>query len=246
MEIEQKDQSFVPGSLIFARTYYNLPGVWESESVEYYPTTDIDRLRNDLKSHIEHQIDLFSESADYEAYFCSAHYGIPEDQIAPDELPLFRASVPESERQLPPPKMHPSDQLAGYRAVILNRVAKGDWSALLSAADCFNWLIEAAIECVDDQNPRSYIQIRTEKEFAPSFVEGLLASIDRLREPRRRYDHYSEFIGEKFQPLKPLLEILRPSVLHPAWPHSDLALGRFFLIVDYFKVVSDEYTDSQC
>lgn len=171
----------------------------------------------------------------YEDHFSAAEYGNPEEFTTADELLLFRAALPKSEQQLPLDEIHPLDQLEGYRAVILSRVANGDWATLQSAVYRFNWLIEAAIEGVDDRDARSYIEIKTEKDFAPSFLESLLALIDRLQEPRRRYDNYSEFIGEKFQPLKPLLEILRPSVTHPAWPHSDLALGRFLLIVDYFR-----------
>lgn len=245
MEIEAENQSGDLGTLIFAQTYYNLPGVWESEWVGYYPATNIDRLRNELKSHIEHQLDLFSESADYEDHFSAADYGNPEDDISPEELPLFRAALPEPERQMPLSDLHPSDQLAGYRAVILNQVASGDLVELQSAADRFNWLVEAAIEGVDNQNARSYITIQTEKEFAPSFIAGLPESIDRLQEPRR-YDPYSDLIGETFAPLRPLLEILRPSVSQPAWPPSDLALGKFRLIVDYFKAVAEKYSVSQC
>jgi hypothetical protein len=244
METEVTNHSGAPGRWIFVEAYYNLPGIWESEWVEYYPATNLDRLRSELKSHIEHQLDLFSES-EYEDHFSAAEYGNPEEFITADELPLFRAALPKSGQQLPLDELHPRDQLKGYRAVLLNRVANGDWAALQSAVYRFNWLIEAAIEGVDDRDARSYIEIKTEKDFAPSFIGSLLASIDRLQEPRRRYDHYSEFIGERFQPLKPLLEILRPSVSHPAWPSSDLALGRFLLIVDYFKVVSDEYSNFQ-
>jgi hypothetical protein len=244
METEVKNHSGAPGSWVFVHAYYNLPGVWESEWVDYYPATNLDRLRTELKSHIEHQLDLFSESV-YEDHFSAAEYGNPEEFITADELLLFRAALPKSAQQSPLAEIHALDQLEGYRAVILSRVANGDWAALQSAVYRFNWLIEAAIEGVDNQNARSYIDIKTEKDFAPSFIEGLLASIDRLREPRRRYDHYSDFIGERFQPLKPLLEILRPSVSHPTWPHSDLALGRFVLIVDYFKDVAGEYSDSQ-
>ncbi len=100
METEVTNHSGAPGRWIFVEAYYNLPGIWESEWLEYYPATNLERLRSELKSHIEHQLDLFSES-EYEDHFSAAEYGNLEDDVSADELLLFRATLPKSEQRLP-------------------------------------------------------------------------------------------------------------------------------------------------
>jgi hypothetical protein len=77
-------------------------------------------------------------------------------------------------------------------------------------------------------------------ETAPSrFIDSILESIQSLQQTWR-YDPYGEFIGEKFEPLKPLVDMLKPIVHSDVWPYNDLSLGRLVLIVDYLKKVVEE------
>jgi hypothetical protein len=50
-------------------------------------------------------------------------------------------------------------------------------------------------------------------------------------------DSYRLFVGEKFERLKPLFDMLHRIVHREGWPGNDLALGRVLLIVDYLKEI---------
>jgi len=230
--------SSTANDVIFVYAYHNLPGISDGEWVEYYKPERFQRLREDLKSHIEHQLDLFPESYDYEGYFLAAEYGNPEDSITDDELPVFRSALAPEDQQTPLRDLHPTDVLQGFRAVMLKRIS-GDLADARTAVELFNWVMECAIEAVDSRNPRSYIRVETAKEFGPWFIDSILESIESLQQTWR-HDPYEKFIGEKFEPLKPLLDMLKPIVHSGAWPYNDLSLGRLVLIVDYFKKVVEE------
>jgi hypothetical protein len=224
--------------VMFVCAYHNLPGISDGEWVEYYTPEGFQRLREDLKSYIEHQLDLFSESYDYADYFSGGEYGNPEDSISDDELPVFRSALAAEDQQTPLPDLHPLDVLQGLRAVMFKRMA-GDLADARSAVELFNFVMECAIEAVDSRNPRSYIRVETPKEFGPWFIDRILGSIESLQQTWR-HDPYEKFIGQKFEPLKPLLDMLKPIVQSAAWPYNDLSLGRLVLIVDYFKKVVEE------
>lgn len=225
--------------LVFVRAYHNLPGISEGEWVDYYSSASLNRLREDLARYVEHHLDLFSKSYDYEDCFSLAEYGDPDDVLWEDEVAVFRSALSAEDRESPVDELPPRAVLRGYRAVILQRFAKGDLAAIRSAAELFNGMIESAIEGVDDRNPRCYIGIETAKEFGPGFVESLLGSIQRTGHACR-HDDFDRFIGDQFEPLQPLLETLLPTVQHEGWPHNDLSLGRLLLIVDFFKKVVEE------
>ena len=57
-----KDQ--LNDQLVFVHCAYDLPGVYRAAWIDYYYTADLSRLRDDLLSHIDSQLDLFSESPD--------------------------------------------------------------------------------------------------------------------------------------------------------------------------------------
>jgi hypothetical protein len=76
-------------------------------------------------------------------------------------------------------------------------------------------------------------------EFGPRFIDGLLGSVESLK-LTWRHDSYERFIGKKFAPLKPLLDLLHTLVHNEAWPRNDLALGELLLIVYYFKRLVEE------
>src|SRR5579864_3321983 len=54
--------------LIFVRAYHNLPGISQGEWIDYYGPASIGRLRQDVKSYVQHQLQLFTMSADYGEY----------------------------------------------------------------------------------------------------------------------------------------------------------------------------------
>src|ERR1022692_3101387 len=56
--------------LIFVNAYHNLPDISEAEWIDYYAPPEFNGLRDDLKTHIEWQLDLFSD----EDYFSAAEY----------------------------------------------------------------------------------------------------------------------------------------------------------------------------
>ena len=226
--------------VLFVYAYHNLPGISDGSWVEYYAPARLEELRQALKSHIEHQLDLFSESYDYEEYFSIAEYGNPRDSISDDELSTFQSALASEDRQTPLHELHPRDVLWGFRAVILKRIA-GDLTEVRWAIELFNDIMESAIEAVDNHNARSYVRLQTAREFGPWFIEYLLEAVKALQQTRRQ-DSYHLFIAEKFSHLKPILDILHPVIHSTAWPHSDLSLGQFLLIVDYYKkVVEDDW-----
>ena len=71
------------------------------------------------------------------------------------------------------------------------------------------------------------------------FVDRLVESVKHQKEIRTR-GSYEEFIGQKFAPLKPVLNMLHVLVHSEGWPRNDLALGELLLVVSYFKQVVGE------
>jgi hypothetical protein len=95
---------------------------------------------------------------------------------------------------------------------------------------------------VDSRDPRSHIRVGTAREFSLWFIDRLLGSIQILQETWQ-HDARERFLGEKFERLKPVLNMLRSKVRHETWPRTDLAQGQFLLLVDYFKIVIGEWQD---
>jgi hypothetical protein len=245
MEARVTPNSATPPSatseLIFVDAYHNLPGISDGEWVQYYLPGSLQRLRTDLRLYIQHHLDLFSESYDYEDYFSQAEYEDPEDALAVEEMTVFRSALSPEDRGAPWANLWARDLLHGYRAVMLHRISTGDLDAIRSATEMFNGIMESAIEGVVGQNPRCYVYIETAKEFGPKFVDRILGSIKRMDETWRR-DPFDRFLGEEFKPLRPILETLGSFVQHEGWPHSDLSIGRLLLIVDYYvKLVEEKW-----
>ena len=229
--------------LVFVHAYHNLPGISQGEWIDYYDPAGINQLRQGLKSYIEHQLDLFMQSADYGEYFSVAEYDSVWEGLAEDEIEVFRLALAPEDRNTAFEALHPTDSLKGFRAVMLHHIGEGDLGEIHWALNLFDAIIESAVEAVDSLNPRSYIRLLTAEEFAPWFIDRLLESVEYL--PKEwRSDPYDKFVGETFEPLRPLLEKLSPMVRREGWPRKDLALGRFLLIVDYFKQVVEEYVYS--
>lgn len=122
---------------------------------------------------------------------------------------------------------------------MLHRI-EGGLDDIRSALELFGYIMECAIEAVDDRNPRSYIALSTAEEFGPWFMDGLLEAVDEGARRTLRYTAYQSFLGETLQPLKPLLDNLALMVHREGWPRDDFALGRFLLVVDYFKGIVEE------
>jgi hypothetical protein len=116
---------------------------------------------------------------------------------------------------------------------------KGDLEEIRTALRLFDEVIGGAVEGVDDRNPHSSITLEYAAEFAPPFIDGLLESVENLKQTWRS-DPYRKFIGEQFEPLKPLLKRLQRAISQPEWPRDDLSLGEVLLIVDHFKDVIEE------
>lgn len=111
---------------------------------------------------------------------------------------------------------------------------------ICSAVEVFNYIIECAIGSVDSRDPRSHIRVGAAREFSLWFIDRLLGSIQILQETWR-LDARERFLGERFEHLKPILDMLRSKVQSESWPRADLAQGQFLLIVDYFKMVVDDW-----
>jgi len=227
--------------ILFVTGYHNLPGVSQAEWIGYYAPREMERLRNELTSYIDHQLNLFSECSEYDEYFLHAEYDRPADMIDDFEEAAFRSALSLAERHSDINELDSWEILRGFRVVIRRRLASGDLAVIRSAIQLFNGIVEGAIECVDEGNPRSCIRIETATEFGPRFVDGLLKSIEFSQKPWR-YDPYSEFIGKTFAPLRPLIEILHGLVHYDGWPRTDLAVGELLLVVYYFnRVVEEEW-----
>jgi hypothetical protein len=218
--------------LLFVHAYHNLPGVSETDWIEYYAPSEFQRLRDDLKAHIELQLELFAE------YLSEAEYDV-ESSIGDREEGVFRCGLSPADRDKPVDELNALDTLGGFRAVMLHHVASGKLADMRRAAWLFDHIMEGASEGPFKRNPESYLSIQTAAQFGPWFVDRLFRSIESLKQTRR-YDPYTKFIGGKFEALEPVLRMLRPLVLDEGWPHSDLALGRLLLIVDCFKEVVEE------
>jgi hypothetical protein len=70
---------------------------------------------------------------------------------------------------------------------------------------------------------------------------GVSISTESENVPPSVIDSYRRFLGERFAPLKPLLDTLQPIVHRDGWPRNNLGLGRVLLVVDYFKQVVGEW-----
>ena len=182
----------------------------KAEWVAYYYPVEFRRLRWDLKDYIQHQLDLFSGSYEYANHFSTAEYGEAES-IDDDEMPLFRSTLRPGDREAPLDELDPLDVLDGLRAVIVHRISAGDLKIIPTALDLFNSTMEGGIGAADNSNPRSYIKLQTASEFVPWFIERLLESVERLKQPWLS-DPYEDFVGHKFEPLKPMLDMLSLAV----------------------------------
>ncbi len=164
----------------------------------------------------------------------AARYDSPRDLLDDQDLIVFRTALPPRDRNTPLSELHPADTFAGLRKVVLQKLQVADFDAARGAARLFNNIIESALEGVDSRDPRSHIWLQTSAEFAPWFVDRLIAAVE------GRVGHRGPFeiwLGEQFGSLKPLLEGFQRLFQRGGWPHDDLALGRFLLIVDHFKTV---------
>ncbi len=234
--------------LVFVSGYHNLPGISEGYWIEYYTPATFDRFRFDFKRYIEQQLEMFSESYDYEEYFSLADYGDEISEfIDDDEEAAFRSALRPIDSPLD--DLSSREKLNGFQAVILKRVDSGNLAEIRRGVKLFNWIVEAATDAVDDRNPGSCIWVETTGEFGPTFIDRLLNSVESLEKPEQgwhRTPHswrgypYPNYVAEKFVPLKPILNMVQPMVRHERWPHSDLAIGKLLLLVQYVTHVLEE------
>src|SRR5580658_9755467 len=101
MPMNAEESSRVATELLFVYTNHNLPGISEAESVDYYTPREFQRARADLKEHVGHQLDLFTQSWDYANYFADDADDSPEELISDDEVADFRAALAAEDRQTP-------------------------------------------------------------------------------------------------------------------------------------------------
>jgi hypothetical protein len=234
-------EPLVPATpLLFVYAYHNLPGISDGEWLAYYNPRSLKRLRGDLRGYVQHQLNLFSKCFDFEDAFSQAEY-VEIESIGEDEVVVFRSALRLQVRDVPLDELHPRDQLNGLRAVVLLRIDEGNLDGIRSGLDLFDNIMESGIPTDDARNPRSYIWLKAASEFAPWFIDSLLESIASLKQ-QWGVDSYRRFVGERFEPLKPLLDKLDPIVHREGWPRNDLALGEFLLIVDYFRQVVEDWS----
>jgi hypothetical protein len=94
--------------------------------------------------------------------------------------------------------------------------------------------MECALPTDDTGNPRCYIKLEAPKQFAPAFIDNLLDVIRGYKQPQVSFTQQS-YLGESLHPLQPLLTLLAKVVSNETWPKNDIALGKFLLIVDYYR-----------
>lgn len=85
----------------------------------------------------------------------------------------------------------------------------------------------------------SDLEIEDTRTFALSLVERLLTHVEQMKAGERQSE-YDQFVAEELAPFEPLLKVLQVAIKHPGWPHSEIALGKFLLIVDYFQQVTED------
>ena len=235
------DQGSTATELIFVRAYHRLPGISEGEWIRYYRPSTFGEFRRELKDYIQHQIGLFTVSAEYGEYFSVAEFDGPMESMDEYEESVFRSALAKADRPIPLSELHPLDSLRGLQAVILHRISRDCLADVVMGVELFEYVIECAIPGDDNRNPGSYISVLNVSQFATSFIDGLLESIKNINDTWR-YDPYWKFVGERMAPLKPLLDNMHRAVHQTTWPRDDLSLGRLLLVVDYFKqVVEDEW-----
>jgi hypothetical protein len=222
---------------LFLHGYHKLPGVTEGELLDYYCHGDLSRLPSDLAHYLNQQLDLFSKS-EFEDYFSLAEF-VDADSLADLELSVFRSALLPEDRAIPIEDLPPRDVFTGLRAVIAYRIKEGGPAGLRNAVELFNSVMESALNGIEFQDPCSSVKLQTAKEFAPSFIDQLIETVDWL-EHLHCSDGHREAIGRAFSPLKPLLNRLQSAVHNERWPHSDLAIGKLLLIVDHYRQVIED------
>jgi hypothetical protein len=163
--------------LLFLSVYHKLPGVSDGEQIDCYTPHDHERLRMRLCEHVGFYLTLFSESFEYEDYFSSADYGVQDDFFDDGELEIFRSAIDPEDRETALPELHPRDQFYGCRAVIDKRIQSTDIREWHQGLALFNGVMESALPAADSSNPRCYITLKSIKEFAPGYLDGLLYDI---------------------------------------------------------------------
>ena len=203
-------------SLVFLYTAYELPGIAGDEVVEYYSTSGIERLRHVLTTETESLFDFFGDSYDLGECFALADYGTPEDSLETGEEAVFRAALDEDERSLEElSDLHPSSQFDGYRAVIGHRIKAGAVANLPKGLELFNFVMECGISVDQFTEAFCCMRLQSPRDFVPCFLDRV-------------------WNDEDFQAHRPLPALFREQVQHPQWPQTDLMLGKFLLVVDYF------------
>jgi hypothetical protein len=214
-----KDQ--LNDQLVFVHCAYDLPGVYCAAWIDYYYTADLSRLRHDLIAHVDSQLELFSESADYGDYFCGADYGVSEGSLDDDEEAVFRSALDKENKSCQLDDLRPSEVLEGIRAIIKQRIQIGTLADIGQALALFKTTIDDGLSDVTHCDAYSWIAVQHPRQFARSFLEDLA-------------------VNKAFEPLAPLLKMLRRRVDDVTWPRSDVDLGQLLLVVDYYNDLNED------
>jgi len=156
-----------------------------------------------------------------------------ESEVGQESLALLFRRDPD-ERNRPLDDLHPRSTFRGYRAVVERRIRSNDLVTCQEGIELFNFVMECALPTSDNRNPRCYMTLEAPKEFAPTFIDNLLDAIRDYKDPQVSSTQQS-YLGESLQPLQPLLTMLAKDVSSKAWPKNDIALGKFLLLVDYYR-----------
>jgi hypothetical protein len=229
---------------LFLTVFHNLPGVSDGIETNYYTDGEKQRLSWDLASAVKFYLDIFVNSYYYQEYFSSAEYVVGDDWLNDLELSIFRLAIDLDQRTVPLTELHPQDTLNGCYAVIESRIRSEDIADWRRGIDLFNDVMEAALSADEFSDPGCSILLRTTKEFAPEFISDLLDSVGSTDQDRWRSKQYPriEFVGAAFRPLLPLLEMIKKRVDRAGWPQSDIALGKFLLILDHYQEVMRQWS----
>lgn len=228
-----------PSEIVFLYASRRLPGITEGEEFDYYGPNESNRLRYEVTELVERSLEQFSENSHLAEYFAVADYGGPDEWLEEGEEDVFRSGLDEGRRDKELQELCQEEVFQGYHRVIGHRLATGALAKMQAAIDLFNFLMEAALMQVDSGDPFCQIHLEMAPDFARRLLDRIDCAIQAKPADRVRFCP-TEPVGAAFEPLVPLLSMLRRQINLSGWPRTDLQLGKFLLVADYFRWVLAE------
>lgn len=183
---------------LFLHVAYNLPGIYDSETLDSYSVSDLTGLQDTLLERTRSLLELFRTSVDFGDCFYFADYPDLPENLDEGEERIFRAALDEGQHDLPMAELHSIDIFTGCCSLIEHRIRLGSVAALKDAVTLFNCLMESALFCDERLAAFCRILLLNPRELA----EQLLFWTDQ---------------EERLKPLQPLMMIIKDEVHRPQW-----------------------------